>query len=279
MIFSDAINVLKGVYPEKPAKLKHQLTDDGLFAIERLLDLAKTLPAESIEYNEGDLPLDQDPATTPMNGLSVEETVRRIEECNSWMVLKNVEQDPEYATLMEMCLTDIADVAGSKTGPMHRKEGFIFLSSPDAVTPFHMDPEHNILMQVRGSKNMHIYPARDFSLVAPEQHEAYHAKGHRNLRYEEDFETRARAFNLSPGEAVYVPVKAPHRVKNGDAVSVSFSITWRSRWSDAEARLHHANAALRRLGGRPPIPGAAPFRDSAKVFAHRALTKAGIWRD
>lgn len=276
MIFENPSSTLQGAYPERPAKLHHHLQDDGLFEISRLLRLAQSLPAASIEYNAGDLPLGQDPAKTPMNGLSAEETIRRIAECRSWMVMKNVEQDGEYAALMERCLADIRDAAASETGRMHRKEAFIFLSSPGAVTPFHMDPEHNILMQVRGEKTMHIYPPKDYSIVSPEQHEAYHEKGHRNLVYREEFDKAALAVDLRPGDAVYVPVKAPHRVKVAGDVAVSFSITWRSRFSDAEARVHHMNHALRSLGARPRPPGEAPAIDAVKVMAHRVLSKLNL---
>lgn len=276
MIFEDAAAALAGAYPDRPAKLRHHLQDDGLFEIGRLLRLAQSLRRESIEYNAGDLPLGQDPAKTPMNGLSAEETIRRIAECRSWMVMKNVEADPEYAALMERCLADIDDSAASLTGPMHRKEAFIFLSSPGAVTPFHMDPEHNILMQVRGAKTMHVYPSKDYSIVSPEQHEAYHEKGHRNLAYREEFDRAATAFEMRPGDAVYVPVKAPHRVKVAGEVAVSFSITWRSRLSDAEARVHHVNHALRGFGVRPRPPGEAPAVDAVKVLAHRVLSKLNL---
>jgi hypothetical protein len=136
-----------------------------------------------------------------------------------------------------------------------------------------MDPEHNILMQIRGAKTMHIYPGGDYSLAPPEIHEAFHERGLRNIGYREEYEAAATAFPLAPGEAVYVPVKAPHRVRVADEVSVSFSITWRSRWSDADARLHRMNHMLRRLGGHPPPPGAAPARDAAKILAQRVISK------
>ena len=73
--------------------------------------------------------------------------MRRIAECGSWMVLKRVEQDPEYAALLDRCLDGVAAQAGVSLPRMLRREGFIFLSSPSAVTPFHLDPEHNFLLQ------------------------------------------------------------------------------------------------------------------------------------
>jgi quercetin dioxygenase-like cupin family protein len=260
-------------YPDAPARLAHSLAGHPLFEIARLLDLARALPAKSLEYNSGDLPIGQDPAKTPANGLSAEETVRRIADCRSWMVLKNVEQDGEYADLMRGALASLASDIEIATGSMRRCEAFVFLSSPGAVTPFHMDPEHNILMQVRGRKTFWVYPARDAEIVSDRQHEAYHGDGHRNLPWRREFETKAAAHDLGPGDAIYVPVKAPHRVRNGDDVSVSFSITWRSHASESEARLRHANRLLRRLGARPASPGRIPALDAAKDAAFRAASR------
>jgi len=273
MIFEAPEAALAGSYPQRPFRLRHHLRDHRLFALPALLDLASRLPPESIEYNAGDIPIDQDPDKTPMTGLSIAETIRRIEEFNSWMVIHHVEQEPEYAAALEECLAEIAPSAAKTTGRMYKKMGFIFVSSPGAVTPLHLDPEHNILMQIGGAKRIHIYPA-DKGVVPAERHEEYHAgAAHRNLRHKPEFDALMEVYDLAPGDGVYVPVKAPHWVKNGDAPSISFSITWRSRASDNEARLRLANHAVRRLGGRPPEPGEAPLRDAAKIFAQRVVSK------
>ena len=71
-------------------RVRHRLTGHPLFELPRLVKLATALPPASVEYNAGDIPMALDPRQTPHTGLSVEETVRRIEECRSWMVLKNV---------------------------------------------------------------------------------------------------------------------------------------------------------------------------------------------
>jgi hypothetical protein len=273
MIFEAPDDALAGRYPESPARLRHRLTDDPRFTLEALVALAARLPASSIEYNAGDLAVGQDPALTPSNGLSAEETIRRIKTCRSWMVLKNVEADPAYADAMEAALAEIAPAAAKRTGPMAKKIAFIFISSPGAVTPFHMDPEHNILMQLQGTKTMRVYPATD-AIVSDAQHEAYHAgAAHRNLVHRPEFDALAETHVLSSGDALYVPVKAPHWVENGPEPSISFSITWRSRASFDEAALRLANRALRSRGFSPPPPGARPLRDRLAVIAHRALSK------
>ncbi len=269
----DSAEALEGAYPGRPARLTHSLSDDSLFSLTALAELAARLPASSVEYNAGDLDISQDAAKTPSNGLSVEETIRRIRVCRSWMALKNVEADPLYREALDRCLADIGTVARRATGPMEKKLGFIFISSPGAVTPFHMDPEHNILMQIEGAKRVHVFPAGN-AVVSDEQHELYHAgDAHRNLRHEPHFDALAEVFDLQPGDALYVPVKAPHWVMNGPEPSVSFSITWRSRASLDEARLRLANHWVRGRGGRPPSPGAAPLRDRALIFAQRVAAR------
>src|SRR6478609_2674154 len=69
-----------------PFLIGHRLADHPLFALPRLLELARTLPEKNVEYNAGEVPVSCDPSQTPRTGLSIEETVRRIEECKSWMV-------------------------------------------------------------------------------------------------------------------------------------------------------------------------------------------------
>jgi len=272
-IFDAPDAALSGRYPHKPARLRHRLLDDPRFTLEALVGLAARLPAASIEYNAGDIPVNQDADKTPSNGLSAEETIRRIETCRSWMVLKNVEQDPAYAAALEECLADIAPSATPATGRMEKKLGFIFISSAGAVTPFHMDPEHNILMQIRGSKSFSVYPA-DKGIVSDEDHELYHAGlHHRNLVHRPEFDALKEAHELRPGDALYVPVKAPHWVKVGPEPSVSFSITWRSRASLDEAALRLANRALRARGLNPPSPGERPLRDRVATLAQRALSR------
>src|SRR3712207_1934454 len=78
--FRDSFNV-------RPFTLKHSLADHPLFRLERLVELSRRLPESSVEYNQGDVPVGYGRKDGPRNGLSIEETIRRIQTCNSWMVL------------------------------------------------------------------------------------------------------------------------------------------------------------------------------------------------
>ena len=92
--------------------------------------VAKDLPENHIEYNAGALPLTVEQALTPRNGLSAEETIRRIETCKSWMVLKWVHHDPEYNELLQSCLDQIRPLTEAIAPGMRFAQAYIFLTSP-----------------------------------------------------------------------------------------------------------------------------------------------------
>jgi Cupin-like domain len=275
--FSDAARAqFATIYPETPAILDHGLVGHPLFTLEALVELSQRLDPIHVEYNRADLPIGVDPDTVEANGLSIADTIRSIEENGSWMVMKFVEKDPVYRALLDETLDELRMIVAPKTGAMLKREAFIFISSPGSVTPFHFDPEHNILLQLRGTKTMTQFPAGDAEIVPGSEHERFHAGGHRNLPWRDDFAAKGRAFDLTPGQAVYVPVKAPHWVKNGPELSISFSITWRSEWSYAEEDARSLNHLLRKAGLTPNEPKRFPHRNLAKSVAYRAIRKTGL---
>ncbi|WP_293881821.1 cupin-like domain-containing protein [Sphingomonas sp.] len=267
------LDALAALYPEQPGRLRHDLTGHPLFELDALVALAGRMRSADVEYNRGDLAVGVDPAADIFNGLTVAETIRGIEQNRSWMVMKFIEQDPTYRMLLDNILDALMPVVGDVTGPMLKREGFIFISSPGAVTPFHFDPEHNILMQVRGTKAMTLFPADDEAIVAGIEHERFHIGGHRNLPWREEIADSGRVFDLAVGDAVYVPVKAPHWVQNGPGVSISLSVTWRSAWSYMEADARGLNSVLRRAGLTPTAPKRFPNRNLPKSLGYRIIRK------
>jgi hypothetical protein len=191
-------------------------------------------------------------------------------------VLKNVEQHPDYAAVLASLLGEIRSEIEAATGRMMKTQAFVFISSPNAVTPYHFDPEHNILLQIRGSKVMTQFPAGDPAYAPDAVHEGYHTGGARELKWRDELARGGSEFALAPGEALYVPVMAPHHVRNGPEPSVSLSITWRSEWSFAEADARAFNKQLRRLGLSPRAPRRWPARNHAKALGWRVLRKLGV---
>ncbi len=260
-------------FTRRPFMITHQLTDHPLFQIERLLELAQQLPADQIEYNAGKLPVSISHDETPMNGLSPEETIRRIAECESWLVLKYIERDPAYAQLLHECLEQVKPLTEKIAPGMMKPHAFVFVTSPRSVTPFHIDPEHNFLLQIRGDKIVRLYDGGDPAILSDVELENFYCDRGRNLVMKDENRDRCWTFTLKPGEGLHFPVTFPHWVENSDEVSISFSITFRTPDLDKRRALYRTNSQLRSLGLNPQKPGQNRLRDAAFYQAFRTWRK------
>lgn len=270
-LFEFDADLFRTHFDRRPFKINHQLPGHPLFALERLVELAQTLPESRVEYNAGNVAVNQDPKRTPRTGLSIVETIRRIEEHQSWMVLKNVERDPEYAALLDACLDEIRPHSEPLSPGMNRREGFIFITSPNSITPFHIDPENNFLLQIRGPKYVSLFDKFDREVLSEGEIEACVLGSPRNLFLKEEHRSRGEQFELLPGDGLHFPVFAPHWVQNGAEVSISFSITFRTEASNRRESLYRLNRKLCGWGLKPTPVGAAPIRDTLKYGVIRTL--------
>jgi hypothetical protein len=242
-----------------PMAVRHSLNGHPLLELDAIAELADSMPLRAVERHEAEQPMVQ-PGGAPELGGRPSETVLGIENNGCWMVLWNIEQSPRYRALLDAVLDEAQGHLPRREGAMRRREAFLFLSAPDAVTPVHFDPEHNFLLQIQGQKDMNV---GRFADPADHQRELdrYHDGGHRNLdRMPEQFET----FSMHPGDGVYVWPWAPHWVKNGPAASISLSITFRTKHSHRAERVHRFNARLRRMNRSPRPPGSSAATDRVK---------------
>lgn len=271
-----ALAAFSAAYPNDNAQFTHHLVDHPLLTLDALAILGESLAPSSIEYNKSDIPVDALPDDAPSNGLGIGDTIRSIAANQSWAVLKNIEAIPAYRDLLTGLLAELEAVVTPRTGPMFTLQGYIFVSSPNSMTPYHFDPEHNILLQLQGSKVMTAYPAGDIRFAPQVEHERYHAGGHRGLPWDESFSGQGYEAHLVPGSAVLMPVMAPHFVTVGPEPSISLSITWRSEWSYRESEAHAANRWLRARGFSPAMPPRWPAHAAARTFAWRVARKLGL---
>src|SRR5437867_3305556 len=100
-------DVFQTSFDRRPFTIGHSLVNHSLFTLQSLIELSRRLPATNIRYNRGDIPADQQIYTAPRPELSISETIRQIEQCRSWMVIRFVEQDPVYRDLLDQCLDEI----------------------------------------------------------------------------------------------------------------------------------------------------------------------------
>ena len=169
---AEARAAFAAAYPEVPHRLRHELRGHPLLTLDALADLAEALPEQSREYNRADLPVGLNGIVPPGNGLGIGETIRRINETGSWAALKNIEQVPVYRELLLALLEELRPAIEARTGAMLRPQGFVFITSPNGVTPYHFDPEHNILLHLAGVKAMTLFPQGNPNYAPDETHEA-----------------------------------------------------------------------------------------------------------
>lgn len=258
--------IVNANYPEKPFLVRHNLADHPLFTIQSLLEARKKLPDKKVDYYTGKVGVNEDKTKTDPTGLTAEETIARIRDAESWLVLKNVNLIPEYRQLLDELLGSYTPQAEKITPGIRQLEAWIFITSPQSISPYHIDPEHNFLLQVHGTKTVHIFDANDPDILSAEELERYYAAGGTiaKLEFKEKYQKTAWTFELQPGEGVHIPYTAPHWVKVEDDYSVSFSVSHYSNLVDRKARLYRLNAMLRKLGLNPAPMGRSAIRDGAK---------------
>ncbi len=256
-------------FHKRPFQLAHRLAGHDLFSLPRLVKLAQAMPRDHIEYASGKVAIDQAPDAVPQIDMPADEVIRNIEHAGAWMVIKGVERDPAYKALLRRFLKEVSTAAGPDTEPFFDPKGFIFISSAGSTTPFHVDAEENILVQIKGDKFVHIFDNEDRSLVSEEAMEISPSK-HRNQHYRDSYEDRAEVFSLKAGDAVHIPYLWPHWVRTGDEYTISMAMTWKTPAVLRANKIRLMNGTLRRFNLPQAAPGVSPVADAAKVFAHDA---------
>jgi hypothetical protein len=274
----------------EPFKFNHSLLGHPALSLENLGRVLPALPAKQVFYSRstrdtGD-DLDRLHQDKP-NGLSIEETIENIRTSDSYIMVRSPETDPSFASLHKELLSDVEQmIRASGTGRDALESMlYLFIASPDSVTPFHIDRYSTVLMQFRGSKTMTIYPAWDDRVADPRECEDYVAySAQRGPARKAQADVHCTAFSFSPGESLHIPFAAGHHVKNGsEDVSISMSIIFTTAETERLRKAilfnRRARQTLSRFGFQPSTVGQAPWKDSVKAAvqsgAHRAARLFG----
>ena len=248
-------------------ELSHNLSAHPLFALARLLQLARTMAPEDIYYDAGDIQIGQRWDQVPPCELSVEQLLERIENAGAWIILRKVHKYPEYDRLVHQCLDEgLAFVDESLRKQIAKREGIIFVSSPNRIATYHIDRECSILLQIHGEKEISVFDKYDREVVTEEEIERFWTVDNNAALYKERYQDRAKVYELKPGVAIHIPVGSPPWVRNYDNISVTFNVNFQFRERMA-ANIYRANYYLRKLGFAPVAPGRSRLRDSVKASA------------
>jgi hypothetical protein len=256
-----------GAFPEQPAEFAHHLHKDGRLTLQAVADLADRLPRQSVICDTAAQPLLVPQGGPPRGVLSRPgDVIRDIEDANAWLTLLNIEADPAYADLMKSMLDQLEPGLIKRQGKMRNQVGFIFVSSPNSVTPAHFDIEHSLLMQVSGCKTVS-FGCFESDLARRHEVERYWDGSHGRI---ESLPPELASYPLTPGRGVYIPPVAPHWVHNGPAISLSVTLTYFTAATERENMIEAFNGHLRSLHLTPRPPGRSASVDVAKVAVMRA---------
>jgi hypothetical protein len=252
--------------------VRHRLTDHPLFALPRLLQLAKALPAKYVRINSGAVPVNATPDQIPGTGLSIDESFARLEDSDTRIMLQAIDFDPEYKDLLYRCIGELEALGHPCMRDIASRVGYIFISAPNMTTPYHMDPEINYLLQIRGKKTFFILPGDDRTILPEEEIELFYSGLHDALVFPDEAKNRAVPFEMAPGDGVHVPVNHPHWVTTDNEVTISFALTIETAATHRRGTIYAVNHLLRRRGFKPVPYGQSPTRD---FFKHRGYH---LWR-
>lgn len=265
-------------YNRLPFQFRHNLSNEPQLQVEALLHLARRLPEHQVSWHRADIEMgtsfykaqEMHPSELPMD-----QALRDIQNSGSYVLFRNPHTDDEYGELLGPLWDEIARFSEPRDPGMAYKSSFIFIASPGGVTPFHIDRVMNFHCQIIGNKTIYIWDPADREVLSQEDLEHCVAMPYSDFHppFEEGFKERATAFPQQPGIGVHHPWAAPHAVENGDEVSVSVALTYRSDASVRRAALLRANYALRKRGLTPTPPGESSVKDFSKLMLYRSLMR------
>jgi len=255
-------------FPEQAMEFVHDLQLDDRVTLAAIADLADRLPRESVIYDTAAQPLLVPQGGPPRGELERPgDVIRDLHNANAWLTVLNVEDDPAMAELMNTRLDQLETGMMATQGKMRNRAAFVFVSSPNSVTPVHYDIEYSVLMQVSGTKTVSI---GRFESEAVRRHEIdrYWDGSHGRI---EALPPEIATYTLTPGRGVYLPPGTPHWVHNGPNISLSVTLTYFTAATVRENRIEDLNSVLRRLHLHPREPGRSATADTAKVCAMEVL--------
>ena len=249
----------------------HSLSDHPLFELERLARLAEAMIAGpyperftlmDAQHNSMASKFGQMRERSPLL-----ETFRQVRAEGLWVLMSSAELiDPDYAELLRQIIAETEILTGL---PLSRTIEWsaltILLNSPFIEVPYHVDHEFNLLLQIQGDKEVHLFDGTDRSILSEQEIERFYLNDFDAPGLHHGAQDKDRSFRLTPGVGLHIPPLSPHWVRNGDCVSVSASFIFSTRTLNVRAKIFQANHFVRRLGMRPREPEGSHLHDPTRL--------------
>lgn len=249
----------------------HGLARHPLFDLPSLVALAKRIPQhrDFLYWQNGRVKVNDRWEANPGKRLTLEETILGIAGNDSLVILKHAEQDAIFGPMLQEILQRIFSfVSPDAQNDIVLGESLIFLNSPRRTTAYHLDLESNFLLQVAGTKFVHVHDCNDRAVTPHEELETFCGGDYNGAVFKPAQAEAAHFYELTPGHGVHFPSTAPHWVENGEDISISININFDLiSIHQRLKRIYSLNRLLRRAGVKPSPPGVSTLRDAVKTKA------------
>ncbi len=248
--FIDA-NICPEMLDKEPFLATHTLLGEEVLSIESLAQILPRLPKEQVMFSQGlnDLNENFDRAHIDRkNHMSSKDTIEKLKTHSSYIMVRSPETSPEFKNVFDKLKEDISQLCLKKGigSEIFDPMLYLFISSPGAKTPFHIDRYSTLLFQLRGTKTVAIYDQFNEDIVSAKVRENFVDYGPLRPNWSKKTDHLAQKFHFNPGQMLHIPFIAPHYVENGtDDISISLSIIFRTNESRKWIKAMTVNNRLR----------------------------------
>jgi len=253
-----SINEYKKRYAHEPFIFRHSLKNNSLLSLQKLQNLILRMPDQNVFFSSGDVSITDNLDQAHKDHkpkVSLKDALNNLESAGAFVMVRGPEIDSEYRELFNDLLNDVKiftrDIDPGLAGAML----YLFIGSPQSITPFHIDRYATLLFQIKGHKDVHVWKPWNKDLVSDMELERFFAREEGfSPTIKDGFLDKSIVNHLHEGEGVHIPFIAPHFVQNSNEVSISLSIIFNSRLTCRLSDALTFNYLFRRKMARIPSP-------------------------
>lgn len=213
-------------------------------------------------------------ATGSYDGKTIDEIFDTLDTPGTWIAIYEAQTDPAFRRVVEEVIDSTRHLLTGLDSKIFDIDAYIFISRAPSLTPFHIDREHNFLLQIHGAKRLSVWDPDDRQAVSETAVEEWIVEQTlKHVTFSEDKITHA-AFDgqLNAGQGLFMPSTSAHMTRTEtasttDPVSATVGFVFYTAATRKRANIYAMNTVLRRLGFEPGPPGRNAVIDTLKYFA------------
>lgn len=220
-------------FNKEPFIFKHSLESCSLLSFTTLAETILKLPKSHVYFSSGNVDVTANLDTAHKlyrPEMTLGDAFANIETSGAFVMVREPESDPIFKEIFNDLIADVNKFAGNIDPGLDGFKLYLFIASPESVTPFHIDRYSTFLFQLQGHKDVNVWTPWEKSLISDLELEQF-------FSFKEGFSPELKDGHLDttvinhihPGEAVHIPFVSPHWIKNSAEVSVSLSIIFNSK--------------------------------------------------